>query len=545
MQDRYQLRFDGCGKFRFRPPVLFGYLLEDKIRKQDIVSTAPPDAERFPIDKVQNFSRAYLYWLRAIARVFQVAEETYAEDSVPHLPKIFTGSVDPVGKTFIEGLDWQGEDIYRGIVFVSCVLAKLTKSTRDSKSKGNDTVRRESARVYAQSVELPIFHIPADGAASTAEQDARQASSFKALMQSGGVLGVSAEELLREFTSGQTVSHFDAAQSIDSLLHKTRRTVLRKDVDLLSPEKRRSLMASLAARPEALCEDTAYQDTQFFANAGSRMHKSHAITEARGLGEATIRNEEGKDGVISGEVEADALDAFLELQDRLNRNSASPPSFDECEKDMAFEVMQDLDEIDDISKHNFSVSYLGLRLKPWQPQASCWIVRMLESEIGAAILGDYAGLGKTVSVLVALVELAARQHSNVEEWQEKYKEILDPFREPAASSSTYVRNDTAAAPTTTGGDKTPPTAPLDPNGDTLMLSPPNDAEIIHSKYHSISFPFLSETRRNKKQNRKPTAHGRSALPLLFSFLFFPLFFSFHPPPFLSASALLLFYETMY
>lgn len=383
------------------PDTFFTAIDDKEIEVPDLESDGEPDAAKYPTSADGDRTRQWLFTLRFIYKCKRKIE------AMNDIPIVFTGPPEGAvgGKSYFKGTQFEitGEDLYRMVVFTGFLVAKNRQSQKGTK-------------VQSGQPELPVFVIgnPKPRVDAARRNAAAGATTFKTLMQSGGLLRLGAPEMiLKSIENG--VSDEDAAHNVDKTV--STKTFLSDRVPLVSDEERNGIIRSMAAQAEIMFEDKEYQDKTFFGRTATDPILTDAVAEAE------------SDKPDRAQVIDEALNDFLALQASLNRNSSAPPSFAEAEQALRLVVTPDLPEKDNSTEDFFSIVYEGgVHLTTWQPQGIHWLVRMMRSPLGAGVIGDDGGLGKTLQLLCAVVEMSRLKEIERQKWEDRFAEIVAAAR---------------------------------------------------------------------------------------------------------------------
>lgn len=406
------------------------------IFEADVIHTKTPDNKRYPDT---NLDRMYLYILRFAAIAIQKDRQGLGIEDVPHL---FTGPGEPqVDRVFFTNkLNLHGEDIYRAIQ-----LWALYKFKRK-----NSTAADGSFTCYTGKPVLPIF-MPKAGTVNTVEQAKRQARAFNNAAHKGVVRGDPSAELLRKWAETQDQDELETAETTNKVTNGP--ITLSSDIDTLSPEDLNALFDIITRPLDVLFDDPDRQNKTFFDSTATKRVKKEIEKEAADEILALDKPDDKKaaakaaaaalrPGAGPVTIPDDVKARFLELQSSLNQRSAMPPDFFSAIEDLGMTCTDIPDgEVDPVTKQNFRIDSRGMSLMPWQPQGTQWMSMMINSEIGACLVADDAGIGKTIQSLELMLAESRRVTREREVWHQQFNHIrdrlIDLYRETLDDDDDY------------------------------------------------------------------------------------------------------------
>ena len=400
------------------------------ILKSEVENDNEPDIHRFPLVSTDQ-TRMYLHLARFIHKMMD--KVTSSESG---FPKVFTGRCEGASAaTYIDGLDWHGEDIYRALTFQHWARGLGNK-------KGGKTAMRV---VRSRLPELPLFCVEAAGDKNTPAQQQQAAQ----IMQrdfgdvfKGYLNRINGDRLWTTWAESAHVTDAEAQKNADECAtgndsHGAKRPTLPTYLETLTHEQRLYMMRICSSDIEILYDDPNCQDKTFFENnLQLRAVAEEGERAAKDAGDIyAIRDR--KENIEEDELEVKCK-AFLRMQDGMNQISARPPTFAEVRDGLHLEVTKNTARSDSNGTGcNYSMKYKGLALKPWQPAAILWCANMMEGPLRAAILGDDTGLSKTVEAMGCIVELSARLEARWVTWRNELAELVRSARSSWVAQGDY------------------------------------------------------------------------------------------------------------
>ncbi|KAK1814607.1 hypothetical protein LTR12_010993 [Friedmanniomyces endolithicus] len=389
-------RTKGGQKISIKTTDLFRYLAQGDVFSQAAVDTdAEPVDANYPRDD-KSFKRVYLLFLRA------------AKQCIRALPTVFTGSFP--GCPSQAYFDCQAEDLHR---FMSLWFWYTKTRRKSTKGKDADTIEG-TQKIFPT---LPMFCHPDQVLMNTEEQAARTRRALDSLLRQD----LSEYEFLRAIKIGQARGDVDITDESDR--HRFGAVHIRKDIPLMEPEQRIALMECIGSRVSVLHEDPSKTSKFFTVDLrtldSSRTQQSHHANLLAGLGD-----EEPEPAEVD-EADVDARAVFMKMQHQLNYRSAREPTWEDCVRELGLDVV---DEPSQLTNQPFKVFFRGIELLPWQAAAALFIFRRITSDIRFCINADDTGLGKTISILVAVVRWSEFVEERRADWQAQYERRLADAR---------------------------------------------------------------------------------------------------------------------
>jgi hypothetical protein len=368
-----------------------------EIHTEDIKSVAPPPESKYPItvQSQTKSSRMFLYLMRFAWRMIHL------------LPQCFTGHIDNVPSFPHTRLGLEAEDIYRAIVCFNSY--KRTRQTRQTQGKAD---RKKGQNLM---VTLPLFDQDekVDEDVATAARNKQDIKAYIDLndLEQGGKS--SFEMFVANYARNAGVNKSDGS-GVDK--HISGEVKLHPRRNPPDPSHLVAVLDYIKGNLQpVLYDNRTTAINPWDADTGFKAYRRHA-DEAKKAEKAMEESIALANYDPDKETQSQVLEAerqlFVNLSAAMNKRSAVGPSFEEAVQRLGCKVIRpepDDDGLIDIK--NTKVMWRGINLMLWQPEGIEYIVEMLNTPIGCALLADDTGLGKTLTTFAALVEHSIRLES--------------------------------------------------------------------------------------------------------------------------------------
>ncbi|KAK5742329.1 hypothetical protein LTR17_003341 [Elasticomyces elasticus] len=377
-------------KVKFEVSKLFKLLADGRTFTQAAIDgDDEPDGSVYPTEGT-SLVRMYLFFMRQ------------AKKAINALPAVFTGGFPECPEQ--EYFGCCAEDIHR----FAALWYMHKKDTKAGRSANDDGGSKKPKLPV-----LPMFCHPDKVVINTAEQSARNQRALQAMLRTD----LTDEEFIRGAQAGR--AGFDPSVADEDDDRPFGDVYIRDDLPILEPEDKKQLMSNIASFVSVLYEDASKSNRLLAPDevmvAAAQKHESSHANQL-----ASIEDDTNQEAMSQA-----ATTDFIKMQQYLNHRSARAPDWDECVRVLKLKIV---DEPSKLSKLPFKVLFRGIELLPWQAAAATFIFKMMES-IGTCIDADDVGLGKTISVLAAIVRWSEHIEDRRLEWRAQYDRKLAEARE--------------------------------------------------------------------------------------------------------------------
>ncbi|KAK3698115.1 hypothetical protein LTR37_017073 [Vermiconidia calcicola] len=369
-------------KPRFSKVEVFRRLAEGKFQAADITSTSDPGFDRFSAD---SSLRMYVYFLRVAYRVMQAVPESFPGTAVPRVARVFLPDLE----ISINKKGFDAEDLNRLFVLFHSFYSK-------KRDQGAGQIAHKE-----RPPQLPIFCYPSEARVNTVQQTERNKRAFKNLFSRT----LTSEQLAKVFAFSTKKERAQQPHAVDQLSEE--KVMLDEDLPHLEDGDCEAILQYLANQVQYLY-DNRDRRVQFFNPAQTAVdgqHDAQIDRERRREAYGTLNNQDQQNF---------RQDVFVELQRRLNDCSAAAPSWEETAELLSLVVENLKDAIDPLTKQDFRILYRGMTLMPWQPEAVAFILKMIRSRLKTCMVCDDTGTGKTIEILVALIQLSIDTQTEID-----------------------------------------------------------------------------------------------------------------------------------